>query len=193
MGNYNDLHDQQLIRLYKEGNVAVFKILYDRHQKSVYSAIYKLVKNKPLADDIFQEVFLRAIENIKDGRYNEEGKFIHWILRIAHNLCMDTIRKQKRSRPTYSISDETFEGNFISSIPDAESLMISTQSQSSIFKMIELLPHEQQEVIILRHYAGLSFKNIACITKCSTNTALGRMRYGVLNLRKLINDNSNLL
>lgn len=188
-----DLSDQQLIHRYREGDATVFKILYERHQKNVYTAINKLVKDKFLTDDIFQEVFIRAIENIKDGRYNEEGKFIHWLLRIAHNLCLDTIRKKKRTRPTFSINDETFEGTLISSFPDGESLMISSQSKNAIFKMMDLLPLEQQEVIILRHYAGLSFKNISCLTKCSTNTSLGRMRYAVLNLRKIVNANSNLM
>ena len=147
--------------------------------------MYLLVKDKYLAEDIFQEVFIRIIDSLKGKGYSNEGKFLPWALRISHNLCVDHFRKVKRT-PKITTSDDRdiFEVlNF--SEPNAETRLIQSQRHEKVRKMIDLLPEDQREVIILRHYGDLSFKEIASITKCSTNTALGRMRYGLINMRKM--------
>lgn len=178
--------DQQLVHLYLEGNTNSLETLINRYKDKIYTSIYLLVKDKYLAEDLFQDVFIRVIDTLKGGRYTDEGKFLPWALRIAHNLCVDHFRKIKRS-PSIKTSDDhdIFEVlNF--SEPGAEQIMMQNQSHDRIRKMIDLLPEDQREVIILRHYADLSFKEIADLTKCSINTALGRMRYGLINLRKMM-------
>ena len=180
--------DQQLVHLYLEGNTNSLETLINRYKDKIYTSIYLLVKDKYLAEDLFQDVFIRVIDTLKGGRYTDEGKFLPWALRIAHNLCVDHFRKIKRS-PSIKTSDDhdIFEVlNF--SEPGAEQIMMQNQSHDRIRKMIDLLPEDQREVIILRHYADLSFKEIADLTKCSINTALGRMRYGLINLRKMMTE-----
>jgi len=182
----NNLTDQQLIHLYMEGDADALATIIVRYKDKIYTSIYLLVKDKYLAEDIFQDVFIRIIDTLKGGRYTDEGKFLPWAMRIAHNMCVDHFRKVKRS-PTIKTSDDRdiFEVlNF--SEPGADQKMMSGQSHDRIRKMVDMLPEDQREVIILRHYADLSFKEIADLTKCSINTALGRMRYGLINLRKLM-------
>jgi RNA polymerase sigma-70 factor (ECF subfamily) len=184
-----NLTDQQLVHLYVDGNADALAILVNRYKDRIYTAIYLLVKDKYMAEDLFQDVFIRIIDTLKSGRYIEEGKFLPWALRIAHNMCVDHFRKVKRS-PSIMTSDDRdiFEVlNF--SEPGADEVMIQGQSHERIKKMIDRLPEDQREVIILRHYADLNFKEIADLTKCSINTALGRMRYGLINMRKMIMDN----
>jgi RNA polymerase sigma factor (sigma-70 family) len=178
--------DQQLVHLYLEGNTNGLETLITRYKDKIYTSIYLLVKDKYLAEDLFQDVFIRVIDTLKSGRYTDEGKFLPWALRIAHNLCVDHFRKIKRN-PSIKTSDDhdIFEVlNF--SEPSAEHVMMQNQSHDRIRKMIDMLPEDQREVIVLRHYADLSFKEIADLTKCSINTALGRMRYGLINLRKMM-------
>jgi len=182
----NNLTDQQLIHLYMEGDADALATIIVRYKDKIYTSIYLLVKDKYLAEDIFQDVFIRIIDTLKGGRYTDEGKFLPWAMRIAHNMCVDHFRKVKRS-PTIKTSDDRdiFEVlNF--SEAGADQKMMNGQSHDRIRKMVDMLPEDQREVIILRHYADLSFKEIADLTKCSINTALGRMRYGLINLRKLM-------
>ncbi len=184
----NTLTDQQLIHLYMEGDADALATVIMRYKDKIYTSIYLLVKDKYLAEDIFQDVFIRVIDTLKGGRYTDEGKFLPWAMRIAHNMCVDHFRKVKRS-PTIKTSDDRdiFEVlNF--SEPGADQKIMSGQSHDRVRKMVDMLPDDQREVIILRHYADLSFKEIADLTKCSINTALGRMRYGLINLRKMMTE-----
>ena len=178
--------DQQLVHLYQEGNPHALSVLVNRYKDKIYGSIYLLLKDKYLAEDMFQEVFVRVIDTLRSGRYTDEGKFLPWAMRIAHNLCVDHFRKIKRS-PAIKTSDnnDIFEViNF--SAPDAAHNLMRSQSHDRVRKMLDLLPEDQREVIILRHYADLSFKEIAELTQCSINTALGRMRYGLINMRKMM-------
>ena len=157
-----------------------------RHKDKIFTSILLLVKDKFLAEDLFQEVFIRVIDTFRGNKYTEEGKFLPWAMRIAHNLCVDHFRRIKRT-PTIKTSDnhDIFEVlNF--SDDTAEQKIMKNQSYDRIRRMLDLLPEEQREVIVLRHYADLSFKEIATLTNCSINTALGRMRYGLINLRKMM-------
>lgn len=184
----NNLTDQQLIHLYMEGDADALATIVMRYKDKIYTSIYLLVKDKYLTEDIFQDVFIRIIDTLKGGRYTDEGKFLPWAMRIAHNMCVDHFRKVKRS-PTIKTSDDRdiFEVlNF--SEPGADHKMMNGQSHDRVRRMVDMLPEDQREVIILRHYADLSFKEIADLTKCSINTALGRMRYGLINLRKLMTE-----
>lgn len=185
MNSLNNLSEQELIQLYLKGNTNALSCLISRYKDKIYTSIYLLIKDKYLAEDIFQEVFIRIIDSLKGKGYSNEGKFLPWALRISHNLCVDHFRKVKRT-PKITTSDDRdiFEVlNF--SEPNAENRLIQSQRHEKVRKMIDLLPEDQREVIILRHYGDLSFKEIASITKCSTNTALGRMRYGLINMRKM--------
>lgn len=185
MNSLNNLSEKELVQLYLNGNVNALSTLISRYKDRIYTAIYLLVKDKYMAEDLFQDVFIRIIDTLKVKGYSNEGKFLPWALRIAHNLCVDHFRKIKRT-PSITTSDDRdiFEVlNF--SEPNAETRLIQSQRHERVRKMIDLLPEDQREVIILRHYADLSFKEIASITNCSTNTALGRMRYGLINMRKM--------
>ena len=185
MNSLNNLSEKELVQLYLNGNVHALSTLISRYKDRIYTAIYLLVKDKYMAEDLFQDVFIRIIDTLKAKGYSNEGKFLPWALRIAHNLCVDHFRKIKRT-PFITTSDDRdiFEVlNF--SEPNAETRLIQSQRHERVRKMIDLLPEDQREVIILRHYADLSFKEIASITNCSTNTALGRMRYGLINMRKM--------
>jgi len=171
-----------------EGDFDAISTLVNRYKDRIYTSIYLLVKDKYLAEDLFQDVFIRVNDTLKAGRYTNEGKFLPWTLRIAHNLCVDHFRKVKRI-PTIKTSDDydIFEVlNF--SDANAEGRMMQDQTNDTVRQMIDMLPEDQREVIILRHYADLSFKEIAELTKCNINTALGRMRYGLINLRRMMNE-----
>ncbi|MEO6135346.1 MAG: sigma-70 family RNA polymerase sigma factor [Ginsengibacter sp.] len=186
MKTINTLPDQELIHLYLDGNSQALSNLVERYKDKIYTSIYLLVKDKYLAEDIFQDVFIKVIDTLNSGRYNDEGKFLPWVMRIAHNACIDHFRKVKRS-PSIKTSDDhdIFEIlNF--SEPGADEKMMQGQSHQRVRKMLDMLPQDQKEVIIMRHFADLSFKEISNLTGCSINTALGRMRYGLLNLRKLM-------
>lgn len=180
--------DHELIHMFVDGNTEALEALVLRHKDKLYTSILFLVKDKYLAEDIFQEVFIRIIDTMRGGRYTEEGKFLPWAMRIAHNLCVDHFRKVKRT-PTIKNGDDKdiFEVlNF--SEDSAETKMMKRQSYDRVRQMLDHLPDDQREVIILRHYADMSFKEIAAMTNCSINTALGRMRYGLINLRKLMTE-----
>ncbi|MDZ4839122.1 MAG: sigma-70 family RNA polymerase sigma factor [Bacteroidota bacterium] len=180
------ISDEELINQYLQGNEACLRMLFQRHKNKIYTAIFLLVKDSDLAEDIFQDTFVKVILTLKKGNYQEEGKFIPWIMRIARNLVIDHFRKSNKI-PIVTDSD----GNDILdsiSIADEnrEDQLVKEQTEERVRQMIQQLPEEQKEVLILRHYANLSFKEIAELTDVSINTALGRMRYALTNMRKLM-------
>jgi RNA polymerase sigma factor (sigma-70 family) len=186
MKTYNNLSEQELIELYLNGDSHAFSFLVNRNKTKLFTSIYMLVKDEYLAEDIFQDVFIRIIESLKKGAYVENGKFLSWAMRIAHNMCMDHFRKIKRT-PTIKTSDDTdiFEQyNFAE--PAADVKVMQLERDNSIKKAIDKLPQDQREMIILRHYANLSFREIAALSNISINTALGRMRYALINIRKVL-------
>ena len=180
------LNDKELVMRYRSGDVASFQVLVDRYQNKIFSYILMLVKDKQLADDIFQDTFLKIIRTIKAGVYKEEGKFIQFAMRIAHNLIIDYFRKAKRLPmvdPTKEDYDMLDNARFTD--PSIEEQIITEQIHDDIRKMVEYLPEEQREVLVMRMYDDMSFKEIADATNVSINTALGRMRYALINLRKM--------
>lgn len=187
MRSISNLNDQQLIQLFVNGDATALEDLINRHKDRIFTSIVILVKDKNLAEDIFQEVFIKIIDTLRSGSYTDEGKFLPWALRIAHNLCVDHFRKAKRNPVVYNKSEEydMFETLNITE-EGAEGRIMKSQSHEKIRQMLDLLPEDQREVIVLRHFANLSFKEIAEKTNCSINTALGRMRYGLINLRKMM-------
>lgn len=191
--NVKTLNDQQLINLYLEGEERAFEELLGRHQQKIYTSIYLFVKDTAVAEDIFQEVFIKIIDTLRKGKYNHEGKFLQWAMRIAYNMCVDTFRRNKR-RPTVSAT-ETFDIFDVLQSPEinAEQGMIRSQTHDKVRKLVDALPPEQREVVILRHYADMSFKEIAKLTRVSINTALGRMRYALINMRKMIDEKQIVL
>lgn len=178
--------DNELINLFSDGHDQALDSLISRYKDKLYNAILFIVKDKYHAEDISQEVFIKIIETLKSGKYKEEGKFLPWAMRIAHNLCVDYFRKLKR----FPFAKSSVENDVLDTINSAEAnveeRIIKSQNLGKAQDMLEQLPEEQREVIILRHFANLSFKEIADITGCSINTALGRMRYGLINLRKMM-------
>jgi RNA polymerase sigma factor (sigma-70 family) len=186
MQSMHQLSDQQLIRQFAEGNSLALEALVLRYKDKIYTSIFLLVKDKYLAEDIFQDVFIRVIDTLRSGRYTDEGKFLPWAMRIAHNLCVDHFRRVRRT-PVIKTSDDRdiFEVLHFSE-EGADKKMMQRQSHDRVRKMLDKLPEEQREVIVMRHYGELSFKEIAELTNCSINTALGRMRYGLINLRKMM-------
>lgn len=188
MTNQIQLNDQQIVQMYMQGDANALSVLVTRYKDKIFTSIYLLVKDKYLAEDIFQDVFIRIIDTLKGGKYTDEGKFLPWAMRIAHNLCVDHFRKIKRN-PTIKTSDDRDIFDVLNfSEAGIDNKIVNQQTSDVVRQMIDKLPEDQREVIILRHYADLSFKEISQLTNCSINTALGRMRYGLLNLRKLITE-----
>jgi len=184
--------DAELIHAYAHGHEQALEVLINRYKDKVYTSVFMLVKDKYLAEDIFQDAFLKIIKTIKDGKYAEQGKFLPWAIRVAHNLCMDHFRRSRQQVPV--------------TLPDGQDISIlfgagemasdgieRRQVHGSIRQLVEELPEEQREVIVLRIYTDLSFKDISELTGVSINTALGRMRYALINLRKLITDRELVL
>ena len=181
-------HDNELLQRYIAGEENALALLLQKHQRKIFSFIMMRVKNRELAEDIFQDTFYKVIDSLKAGKYNEEGKFLPWVMMIANNLCMDYFRRNKRM-PIIVDSDGKDILNILRFAEESkEDKIMREQTILQIKEMIELLPTDQKEVLVLRHYADLSFKEIADLTKCSINTALGRMRYGLINLRKLMTE-----
>jgi RNA polymerase sigma-70 factor (ECF subfamily) len=186
----NVMTDNELIVGYLEGNHQMLELLIERHQKKIFSYILTVVKDKNIAEDIFQDTFIKIINTIRGGYYKEEGKFIQWAMRIAHNLTIDYFRKQKRI-PTIENRNEYSVFETIKVYDESmEDKIIIEQIHNDIRSLIELLPEEQKEVVMLRHYSELSFKEIAEQTNVSINTALGRMRYALINIRKMMKEKS---
>ena len=186
--------DRELIERYQEGDVHSFELLIGRYQKQVYSYILTLVKDKQLADDVFQDTFVKVIQTIKSKAYKDDGRFVQFAMRIAHNLVIDHFRKENRI-PTVESSSEDY--NYIDNVPitdhSVEQGMIVDQVHSDLHRMIAFLPDEQREVLRMRIFDDMSFKDIADITNVSINTALGRMRYALINLRKMMVANNMTL
>ncbi len=184
------LTDNELIAKYLDGNHQMLECLISRHQKKVFSYILMIVKDKAIAEDIFQDTFIKIINTIRSGYYKEEGKFIQWAMRIAHNLTIDHFRRVKK----IPIIENKDDFNIFDTIKvydeSIEEKMITEQIHADVKSLLEMLPDEQKEVIILRHYAEMSFKDIAEHTNVSINTALGRMRYALINMRKIMKEKS---
>ena len=186
--------DKELIERYQDGDVHSFELLIGRYQKQVYSYILTLVKDRQLADDVFQDTFVKVIQTIKSKGYKDDGRFVQFAMRIAHNLVIDHFRKENRI-PTVESSSEDY--NYIDNVPitdhSVEQGMIVDQVHSDLHRMIAFLPDEQREVLRMRIFDDMSFKDIADITNVSINTALGRMRYALINLRKMMVANNMTL
>lgn len=191
--NYEQMADQELVRLFRrKDDQLAFRELMNRHQAKVYSYIFSMIQNRETANDIFQETFTKVITKM-DETYNEQGKWIAWVMRIAHNATIDHIRKQKRFVDVTGSYDEESKTDFYDRLPDEDALgqhdkLELEESTSSLMKHISNLPEEQRTVVMLRHYYEMPFKEIAELTNVSINTALGRMRYALINLRKMFDE-----
>jgi len=186
MKNLNQLTDDELVKLYEIGNNKAFEILLLRYKSKVYTYIYLIVRNRELTEDIFQDTFIKAIATIQQGRYVESGKFLGWVNRIAHNLIIDHFRREKNEN-TFSADavDYDIVNNAKLSEKSVEDTLSNEQVLADVVHLIDLLPHSQQKVIRMRFFEDMSFKEIAEKTDVSINTALGRMRYALLNMRKI--------
>lgn len=185
--------DALLVKNYMSGDENALTILINRHQIKIYGFIYSKISDRDISDDIFQDTFIKVIKTLKSNSYNEEGKFLPWVMRIAHNLIIDHFRRNKKM-PMYR---ETEEFSIFSLMTDKsltiENQMIADQVENDLRKIIEELPEDQKEVLVMRMYQDLSFKEISELTGVSINTALGRMRYAILNLRKVIEKHQIIL
>lgn len=191
MFNAETLNDNMLVQKFIDGDQLALEELINRHKNRVFTYIVLIVKNHQLAEDIFQDTFIKVIRSLKTGKYTENGKFVSWVLRIAHNLIIDHFRKEKLLSTTSN--DDTEIDLFNSqrySDENIEDRLVYEQITEDVRKLIDLLPDDQRQVIIMRHYMGLSFKEISKQTDVSINTALGRMRYALINLRKIIEKNN---
>ncbi len=187
------LEDKALIEAYLGGSDKAFEILLTRHKDKIYTSIYLFVKDHSVADDIFQDVFIKIVDTLRKGRYNHEGKFVQWAMRIAYNMCVDQFRRNKRRTKVKPTDDFDIFDVLESSDDNMEQAMMKDQTYSKVRDLVDMLPEEQREVVILRHYADMSFKEIAQLTSVSINTALGRMRYALINMRKLIEEKNVVL
>ena len=181
--------DRYLVQAYIKGDHSAIEVLINRHRSKVYTYILLTIKNHQLAEDLFQETFIKVIQSLRSGKYKDNGKFLSWVIRIAHNLIIDHFRKEKQMN---AISNDDSEVDLFNSKKlsddNIEELIVNSQIKAEIRSLINELPEDQKEVVLLRHYGGLSFKEIADQTDVSINTALGRMRYALINLRKLIQE-----
>lgn len=185
--------DAHLVSAYISGDEKSLEILILKHKSKIYNFIFSKVLDRDTAEDIFQETFIKVIKTLKNGVYNEEGKFLSWVMRISHNLIIDHFRKSNRM-PKFEASDDYDVFQFITdNSPNVESNLIKDQVVNDLQNLITELPEDQKEVLKMRLYRDMSFKEIAEITGVSINTALGRMRYAIINLRKMIEDNQILL
>lgn len=181
--------DFDLVQEFIDGNDSSIEVLIKRHKDRVFTYILLLVKNEELAEDIFQDTFVKVINSLRKNKYKDEGRFVSWVLRIAHNLVIDHFRKEKNLR---TVSNDEGEVDLLNSTRFAditiEEEMARKQVQGNVRELVEQLPFEQRQVVIMRHYMGMSFKEISKHTNVSINTALGRMRYALINMRKMILD-----
>ncbi|KGO88551.1 RNA polymerase subunit sigma-24 [Flavobacterium rivuli WB 3.3-2 = DSM 21788] len=185
--------DAALVRDYVGGDENALSILIKRHQSKIYGFIYSKVTDRDIADDIFQDTFIKVIKTLKSNSYNEEGKFLPWVMRISHNLIVDHFRRNKKM-PMYRETEEfSIFSIMTDNSPNIENRIITEQVESDLQRIIEQLPDDQKEVLQMRIYQDLSFKEIADLTGVSINTALGRMRYALMNLRKVIEKNKIIL
>lgn len=183
------MSDQDLVQAYIQGDQSAIEKLINRHRSKVYTYILLTIKNQQLAEDLFQETFIKVIQSLRGGKYRDNGRFLSWVIRISHNLIIDHFRKEKQMN---SVSNDDSEVDLFNSKKlsdhNIEEVIVNSQIRSEIRLLINELPDDQREVVLLRHYGGLSFKEIAEQTEVSINTALGRMRYALINLRKMIKE-----
>lgn len=186
MENLRKMTDEALVELYAHGNNSAFDVLLNRYEKSIHSYIFYIVRNRDLTEDIFQETFLKVIMTIKQGRYTDNGKFKAWIMRIAHNLIIDNFRQERNEN---TISNDEVEIDLLNDMKLCESNIEDEMLQEQVYldvkKLVKHLPDNQREVLEMRYYRDMSFKEIADVTGVSINTALGRMRYAILNMRRM--------
>lgn len=187
------INDATLVSCYIQGDESALELLINRHKQKIYSFIYSKVYDRDMAEDIFQDTFIKVIRTLKKGNYNEEGKFLPWVMRISHNLVIDHFRKSNRM-PKF---DNTGEFSIFSVLNDtslnAENSIIKEQVENDVRRLVEELPPDQKEVLLMRIYEDMSFKEISDKTGVSINTALGRMRYALINLRKIIDKHNIVL
>lgn len=191
--NAQAVTDQELIGRYLAGDQSSLEILIRRHKNRIFAYILMIVKEKELAEDLFQDTFIKVINTIRSGSYKEEGKFIQWAMRIAHNLIIDHFRKSKRIPTIENRDDFDIFDKVRIPVESIEERIITEQIHKDVKKLIDYLPKEQREVLVMRHYGDMSFKDIAEVTNVSINTALGRMRYALINLRKLVDEKNIIL
>ncbi|MHC1704234.1 MAG: RNA polymerase sigma factor [Tenuifilaceae bacterium] len=192
--NTNTKTDYELVLEFVNGRQSAIEVLIRRHQKKVYSYILLLVKRQHIAEDIFQETFIKVIKSLREGRYVDTNRFSSWVMRIAHNLIIDHFRREKQAK---TVSKDAYEVDILNSPKysdkTVEELLVFDQILTDVRALIDKLPDDQREVVMLRHYADLSFKEIAEQTNVSINTALGRMRYALINMRKIMEENKMML
>ena len=193
MATVNQLPDALLVKNYIAGDEQSLAILIERHQSKIYGFIYSKIADRDITDDVFQDTFIKVIKTLKSNSYNEEGKFLPWVMRIAHNLVVDHFRRTKKM----PMQRETEEYSIFSYMSDnsinVEGRMITDQVETDLQRLLDELPVDQKEVLVMRMYQDMSFKEIADLTGVSINTALGRMRYALMNLRKVIEKNQIIL
>ena len=186
----NSISDRELIRAYRRGDEQAFETLLTRHQDRVYTKINFIVRDSELANDLFQDTFIKVVRLLKEGKYVEEGKFLPWVLRIAHNMAIDHFRRNKKMRMVRSRDELDVFAKMDTGDAHVEDLIVEGQIHTDVRRIINQLPEDQREVVRMRMYDNLSFKEIAETTGVSINTALGRMRYAVINLRKIVGENN---
>lgn len=191
--NVSQANDRELILAYLGGNDKAFEVLLNRHQNQIYTKLITLVRDRDVADDLFQETFIKVINTLKEGRYNEEGKFLPWVMRIAHNLAIDYFRKAKKMPMVRSDEYNDVFATISNDDLHIEDQLCRDQTLSDVKRLIRFLPEEQRTVVMMRHYYGMSFKEIAESCDISINTALGRMRYALINMRKMVDANNIVL
>ena len=185
--------DALLVKNYVAGEENALTILINRHQSKIYGFIYSKLSDRDMADDIFQDTFIKVIKTLKSNSYNEEGKFLPWVMRISHNLIIDHYRRNKKMPMFRETEDFSIFSIMSDNVPNIESQLITSQVENDLRKLIEELPEDQKEVLVMRMYQDLSFKEISELTGVSINTALGRMRYAIMNLRKVIDKHQIIL
>lgn len=187
------LSDSDLLKQYLEGREEAFATLLHRHKRKVWSHIYLMVRDREVTEDIFQETFIKVVNVLKSDRYTDEGKFLPWVLRMAHNMVIDHFRRGKKMHLLRSDDEHDVFARIKQTDQNVEQRMVNLQIDEDVRKLIDTLPPEQREVVIMRTYMNMSFKEIADVTQVSINTALGRMRYALINMRKLIDKNAMML
>ena len=187
-----DLPDAELVRLFALGDQSAFEFIVRRHQSKLFSHCYLMLKDRYAAEDLVQEAFMKAVTTIRAGRYNEEGKLLPWLMRIAHNLVIDRVRKKKRNPEVVMEDGSAVFSTLAFATESAEDNQLKADRNATLRAHIQALPESQREVLLLRHFAGMSFKEIAEHTDVSINTALGRMRYALINLRKKMTVNRDV-
>jgi RNA polymerase sigma factor (sigma-70 family) len=184
--NVSQISDRELVQLYVSGSDKAFETLLKRHKNQIYTKIITLVRDQEVADDIFQDTFIKVIDTLKAGKYSEEGKFLPWVLRIAHNLTIDHFRKGKKMPMVRGDEDNDVFATIACDDLHVEDKIVRDQTLSDVRSLIQYLPEDQRAVVMMRHYYGMSFQEIADTSGISINTALGRMRYALINMRKVI-------